>query len=57
MAGKRAFLTWDLVADGEAKGASGLYFYGYQWWLGRSLVQGQSVGWVLGLRLGGSGCT
>jgi len=33
--------------------ASQLYFYGYQWWLGRSLVQRRQVDWALGLGLGG----
>jgi CubicO group peptidase (beta-lactamase class C family) len=33
--------------------ASQLYFYGYQWWLGRSLVNGRQVDWALGLGLGG----
>ena len=28
-------------------------FYGYQWWLGRSLVEGREVPWALGLGLGG----
>jgi CubicO group peptidase (beta-lactamase class C family) len=33
--------------------ASQLYFYGYQWWLGRSFVQGQQVGWIAGVGYGG----
>ena len=28
-------------------------FYGYQWWLGRSLIDGREVHWSLGLGLGG----
>jgi len=31
----------------------GLYFYGYQWWLGRSLVARREVDWVAGVGLGG----
>jgi CubicO group peptidase (beta-lactamase class C family) len=27
--------------------------YGYQWWLGRSLVKGQTIEWIAGLGLGG----
>ena len=30
-----------------------LYFYGYQWWLGRSLVNGHQVDWAVGYGLGG----
>jgi CubicO group peptidase (beta-lactamase class C family) len=30
-----------------------LYFYGYQWWLGRSLVAGHNVDWTAGVGLGG----
>ncbi len=33
--------------------ASQLYFYGYQWWLGRSLVNRQQVDWAVGFGLGG----
>ena len=28
-------------------------FYGYQWWLGRSLVKQQEVLWIAGMGLGG----
>ncbi len=31
----------------------GPLFYGYQWWLGRSLYRGRSVDWVGGIGLGG----
>ncbi|WP_119303416.1 serine hydrolase domain-containing protein [Dongia deserti] len=31
----------------------GLFFYGYQWWLGRSLVNRQEVKWVSGTGWGG----
>jgi CubicO group peptidase (beta-lactamase class C family) len=31
----------------------GPLFYGYQWWLGRSLYRGRSVDWIGGLGLGG----
>lgn len=30
-----------------------IYFYGYQWWLGRSLVNRREIPWVAGLGLGG----
>jgi CubicO group peptidase (beta-lactamase class C family) len=32
---------------------SQLYFYGYQWWVGRSLLAGHQVDWVAGVGLGG----
>jgi len=31
----------------------GLYFYGYQFWLGRSLVDGHEIDWVAAVGLGG----
>src|SRR4029453_18362802 len=30
-----------------------LYYYGYQWWLGRSLVHQQDLGWAAAVGLGG----
>lgn len=32
---------------------SGVYFYGYQWWLGRSLIAKHEVDWAAGVGLGG----
>jgi CubicO group peptidase (beta-lactamase class C family) len=31
----------------------GLFFYGYQWWLGRSLSDGKEVTWIAAMGLGG----
>jgi CubicO group peptidase (beta-lactamase class C family) len=31
----------------------GLFFYGYQWWLGRTLSEGRDVKWVAAMGLGG----
>jgi CubicO group peptidase (beta-lactamase class C family) len=31
----------------------GLFFYGYQWWLGRSLVNREEIKWVSGVGYGG----
>jgi CubicO group peptidase (beta-lactamase class C family) len=31
----------------------GLYFYGYQWWLGRSLLARKEVDWIAGVGYGG----
>lgn len=33
--------------------ARGVYFYGYQWWLGRSLLAGREIDWIAALGLGG----
>lgn len=30
-----------------------LFFYGYHWWLGRSLLQRREIGWAAGIGLGG----
>jgi CubicO group peptidase (beta-lactamase class C family) len=31
----------------------GLFFYGYQWWLGRTLAGDKEVTWIAGIGLGG----
>ena len=31
----------------------GLFFYGYQWWLGRSFRNGSEITWAAGVGLGG----
>lgn len=33
--------------------AYSMYFYGYQWWLGRSLLNGRQVDWIAGRGFGG----
>ncbi len=33
--------------------AYSMYFYGYQWWLGRSLLNGRQVDWIAGRGYGG----
>jgi CubicO group peptidase (beta-lactamase class C family) len=55
--------TWDgelLVSEGwieESTSAhihgAGLFFYGYQWWLGRSLVDRQEIEWISAVGYGG----
>jgi CubicO group peptidase (beta-lactamase class C family) len=37
----------------EATTGSGSFFYGYLWWLGRSLANGREVHWAAGLGRGG----
>ena len=32
---------------------SGLFFYGQQWWLGRSIVDGSEVKWIAAMGSGG----
>jgi CubicO group peptidase (beta-lactamase class C family) len=34
-------------------GATSLFFYGYLWWLGRSLLNGREVHWAAALGRGG----
>jgi CubicO group peptidase (beta-lactamase class C family) len=43
------------IADSTAPHitGSGTFFYGYQWWLGRTLHDGREVKWVAGVGLGG----
>ena len=31
----------------------GLFFYGYQWWLGRTLSDGREITWIAAMGLGG----
>jgi CubicO group peptidase (beta-lactamase class C family) len=31
----------------------GLFFYGYQWWLGRTLSEGREITWIAAMGLGG----
>jgi len=45
--------SWIAEATAPQINGSGLYFYGYQFWLGRSLVDKREVDWVLGLGYGG----
>jgi CubicO group peptidase (beta-lactamase class C family) len=33
--------------------ANGMYFYGYYWWLGRSLLDGRQIDWIAGRGYGG----
>lgn len=32
---------------------AGLFFYGFQWWLGRSLVNRQEIKWISAVGYGG----
>jgi CubicO group peptidase (beta-lactamase class C family) len=42
----------DQAVDAQVNG-EGLYFYGYHWWLGRSLVARREIRWIAGVGWGG----
>ena len=43
----------DDLDDTEARGHGAVNFYGYLWWLGRSLLNGREVHWAGALGRGG----
>jgi CubicO group peptidase (beta-lactamase class C family) len=45
--------SWIAESTAPHIGADGLYFYGFQWWLGRSLVKRESVAWIAAIGYGG----
>jgi CubicO group peptidase (beta-lactamase class C family) len=45
--------TWIAESTAPRINGEGLFFYGYQWWLGRSLVERREVDWIAGVGLGG----
>ena len=45
--------TWIEQSTTPQINGEGPFFYGYQWWLGRSLVDRHEVNWVAGLGWGG----
>jgi CubicO group peptidase (beta-lactamase class C family) len=52
----RSLIAADWIREGTSPqiGASDrLFFYGYHWWLGRSLVERKEVTWAAGIGLGG----
>jgi CubicO group peptidase (beta-lactamase class C family) len=44
---------WVAAATAPRINGQGLFFYGLQWWLGRSLVRGEEVTWAAGVGWGG----
>jgi CubicO group peptidase (beta-lactamase class C family) len=44
---------WIAAATSPQINASLIWFYGYQFWLGRSLVHGREIDWAAGIGLGG----
>jgi len=45
--------SWIAESTAPHINGSGTFFYGYQWWLGRTLVDRREVKWVAGFGLGG----
>ena len=45
--------AWVRASTTPQIGGSQLYFYGYQWWLGRSLVKQKEITWTAGVGFGG----
>jgi len=45
--------TWIEQSTAPRLNAYSMYFYGYQWWLGRSLLDGHQVDWIAGRGYGG----
>jgi CubicO group peptidase (beta-lactamase class C family) len=45
--------TWIDESTKPRLNAYSMYFYGYQWWLGRSLLDGRQVDWIAGRGYGG----
>lgn len=45
--------TWVEGSVSPHINGEGLFFYGYQWWLGRSLVAGEEIRWISGVGYGG----
>ena len=54
-AGGREIVPASWIADSTAPrlGTQGMYHYGYQWWLGRSLVDRRELTWTAGIGYGG----
>ena len=44
---------WSTESVKPAMNGEGLYFYGYQWWLGRTLLRGRDLKWSAGVGYGG----
>jgi CubicO group peptidase (beta-lactamase class C family) len=46
---------WIAAATAPQINGPGTYFYGYQFWLGRSVLHGREIDWAAGLGYGGQG--
>jgi CubicO group peptidase (beta-lactamase class C family) len=51
----RRIVSAEWIAEATTPAIEGFdfLFYGYQWWLGRALIDGREVPWIAGLGLGG----
>jgi CubicO group peptidase (beta-lactamase class C family) len=45
--------AWIAQSTAPQFNGEGLFFYGYQWWLGRSLIARREIDWIAGFGLGG----
>lgn len=45
--------AWIAEATSPQVAGEGLFFYGYQWWLGRSLLDRRELSWIAGVGWGG----
>jgi CubicO group peptidase (beta-lactamase class C family) len=45
--------AWITQSTAPQFNGEGLFFYGYQWWLGRSLIGRREIDWIAGVGLGG----
>jgi CubicO group peptidase (beta-lactamase class C family) len=45
--------AWIEDATAPHINGEGLFFYGYQWWLGRSLINREPIDWIAGIGWGG----
>lgn len=45
--------SWIALSTSARLNGPGLFFFGLQWWLGRSLVARQEVRWIAGVGWGG----
>lgn len=45
--------AWIAQSTAPQFNGEGLFFYGYLWWLGRSLVERREIDWIAGVGLGG----
>jgi len=43
---------WAAESTKPSINGDGLFFYGYQWWLGRSVINGRELDWVAAFGVG-----
>jgi CubicO group peptidase (beta-lactamase class C family) len=45
--------SWIAESTAPQINGEGVFFYGYQWWLGRSWIERREIDWIAGVGLGG----